>query len=73
MQGSSSYGYGPAGPPYSKMGSIEAQAAIVDQWFGIYAKGWSKPEDVPGMLNAPKATSDPYFVYIANNIRMKQE
>jgi hypothetical protein len=73
IQGSSSYGYGPAGPPYSSMGSIEAKAAIVDQWFGIYAKGWTSPQDVPAMLNTPAATSNQYFTYIANNIRLGQE
>ena len=73
MQGSGTYLYGPAGPPYSSMGSIEARAAIIDQWFGKYTKGWTSIDDVVSKLNSPAATSDPYFMYIANNIRMKQD
>ena len=72
MQGSSTYQYGPAGPPYSSMGSIEAKAAIIDQWFGNHAKGWTSIDDAIDKLNSPAAKSDPYFMYITNNIRMKQ-
>jgi hypothetical protein len=71
MQGSSAYQFGPAGPSYSSF-NIEAQAAIVDHWFGRYAEGWTSIQDLTTKLSAPSATSDPYFVYIANNIRMKQ-
>jgi len=48
------------------------QGAIVDQWFGKYAAGWTSTQDVITKLNTPAAKSDPYFMYIANNIRMKQ-
>jgi hypothetical protein len=71
MQGSSAYNYGPAGPPYSSFG-IEAQAAIVDRWFYRHAAGWISTEDLIQKLNASAAKSDPYFMYIANNIRLGQ-
>lgn len=72
MQGSSAYQYGPAGPSYTKGFNIEAQGAIVDQWFGKYAAGWTSTPDVNTKLNSLAAKSDPYFMYISNNIRMKQ-
>ena len=51
---------------------MEQQAAIVDTWFGTYASQWGSIPEVITMLKDPKATSDPYFHYIANNIRTGQ-
>jgi hypothetical protein len=71
IQGQSAYNVGPAGPPYSDFG-IEAQAVIVDRWFGQYASGWQTMNDVDNKLNSSSAVADPYFGYIANNIRLGQ-
>jgi LGFP repeat len=64
--GQSVYAYGPPGSPWKSFG-LEAQAAIVDQWFG----------GIPA-VNAPLRTSklpmdqsDPYFPYIRDNILAK--
>ena len=59
---------------------IEAQAVIVDHWFGTYASGWQEDDsdnvdkfkDLDKKLNSSSATSDSYFRYIANNIRLGQ-
>jgi hypothetical protein len=59
--GQSVYVYGPPGPPFGDF-NLEAQGAIVDQWFG----GNSTPV-VPN--RTPMDPNDPYFGYIANNIR----
>jgi hypothetical protein len=71
IQGKSAYNVGPAGPPYRDFG-IESQAVIVDRWFGGYAKGWNTMNDVDSKLNSSSALGDPYFGYIANNIRLGQ-
>jgi hypothetical protein len=62
--GASVYQYGPPTTPWEQFG-LEMQGAIVDQWFG----------GIP-TVNAPNrdrmhaaALDDPYFGYIANNIR----
>lgn len=58
--GSDAYKYGPAGQEWSSF-HMEAQAAIVDQWFaGIGARQKGSPMD----------TQSKYFPYISNNIRM---
>jgi hypothetical protein len=59
--GTDVYAYGAAGPPYSSF-NIESQAAIVDQWFG------GNGRNVPG--RTAMNDKDPYFPYVANNIRM---
>ena len=59
--GENVYAYGPPGPPYSAF-NLEAQAAIVDQWFG------GNGSSVPG--RTPMNEQDPYFTYIANNLRL---
>jgi hypothetical protein len=59
--GQSVYVYGPPGPPFDNF-NLEAQGAIVDQWFGGNATA------VVPNRNAMDPT-DPYFGYIANNIR----
>lgn len=68
----SSYHYGPPGTAWSDFG-LEQQGAIVDQWFGRYAWGWSSPQDVIAKLATKEAVTDPYFGYIANNIRLGQK
>jgi hypothetical protein len=62
-QGSKAYLYGPAGPDYTNGFNIEAQAAIVDQWFGATRVGGSTKQ---------MDQSDPYFRYIAYNIWLGQ-
>ena len=55
---SDAYKYGPPGPPWRAFG-LEAQAAIVDDWFGgTFATGPEPPLNKNGR----------YFPYIANNI-----
>jgi hypothetical protein len=71
IQGKSAYNVGAAGPPYRDFG-IESQAVIVDRWFGGYAKDWNTMNDVDSKLNSSSALGDPYFGYIANNIRLGQ-
>jgi hypothetical protein len=66
-----SYNFGPAGRPWSDFG-LEQQAAIVDKWFGKYAGSWNTTEDVIANLSLQQAMQDPYFGYIANNIRLGQ-
>ena len=66
-----SYNFGPAGQPWSDFG-LEQQAAIVDTWFGKYAGSWNTTEDVIANLSLQQAMQDPYFGYIANNIRLGQ-
>ncbi|HEY3291471.1 MAG TPA: hypothetical protein VGK87_15175, partial [Anaerolineae bacterium] len=66
-----SYDYGPAGQAWSDFG-LEQQAAIVDHWFGKFAGMWNTTEDVISNLAAQNAIHDPYFGYIANNIRLGQ-
>jgi hypothetical protein len=66
-----SYVPGPAGQPWSDFG-LEQQAAIVDKWFGAHAKEWNEIEDLITKLDSEAAIRDPYFGYIANNIRLGQ-
>ena len=56
--GRASYRYGPPGPAWSTF-SLEAQAAIVDQWFA--GNTTQQPGD-------PKDPAGPYYGYIRNNI-----
>jgi hypothetical protein len=51
------YVYGPPGPPWRSF-NMEAQGAIVDQWFGGNGK----------QVGTSMNKSSPYFGYIANNI-----
>lgn len=62
LQGSSAYDYGLPGPDFGTF-TIEAQASIVDQWFG---GTW------PGSSGKQMSFDDPYFEYIANNIWLGQ-
>jgi hypothetical protein len=62
--GQNVYEYGPAGPPWSAF-NLEQQGAIVDQWFGgdrLEALG--RPAS-----RAAMDPNDPYFDFIAKNIR----
>lgn len=61
------YTYGPAGPDYSSF-SLEQQAQIVSNWFSSYFTK-DKSDDNYG-LNSQSATSDPYFRYITDNVRV---
>jgi hypothetical protein len=67
-----SYDYGIAEGSWSNFG-LEQQGAIVDQWFGRHAWGWTNLPDVVAKLAAKEAVTDPYFGYIANNIRLGQK
>ena len=58
------YTYGPPGPPWRSFG-MEAQGAIVDQWFG----GSGKQKTLGGKPQGTMNTSSPYFSYILSNIR----
>jgi hypothetical protein len=60
---SAPYTYGPPGPPWSSFG-MEAQAAIVDQWFAGNGKQAKLGDKAQGMMNK----SSPYFGYILSNI-----
>ncbi len=62
--GQSVYQYGPPGPPWSAFG-LEQQGAIVDQWFG-----GNPTAVVPNRTRMDQ--NDPYFGYIANNVRRGQ-
>lgn len=66
-----SYHYSLAGQAWSDFG-LEQQAAIVDQWFGAYADGWTTIENLIGNLATLAAINNPSFGYIANNIRLGQ-
>jgi len=61
--GQSVYAYGPPGSPWSSGSfNLEAQGAIVDQWFaGI--------PTVNTPNRKPRDENDPYFMYIRDNIR----
>ncbi len=72
------YQYGPPTTPWGDF-NLEAQGAIVDQWFGgttvvnapLRYENWvSAPLPPPPVQ--PLAANDPYFGYIANNIRKGQ-
>ena len=53
------YYYGPPGQPWSSF-NMEAQGAIVDQWFG--GNGRQAPPEM--------SPDSPYFGYINNNLRL---
>src|SRR5262249_7424711 len=59
--GQSVYQYGPPGGPWHEFG-LEAQGAIVDQWFGGVPTAV-----VPNRKQMDNA--DPYYTYILNNIQ----
>lgn len=60
--GQSVYQYGPPGSKWSDYG-LEAQGAIVDQWFG------GNPTAAVPNRSRGMDTSDPYYTYILNNIQ----
>lgn len=66
-----SYDFGPAGQAWSDFG-LEQQAAIVDCWFQKYSGTWNTIEKLAANLSTQEAIRDPYFAYIANNIRLGQ-
>jgi hypothetical protein len=59
-----------AGVEGSGVGVEGESAAVVDRWFGTYGFGWTSPADLKTRLDSQKALQDPYFHYIANNIRL---
>jgi len=68
IEGSESYQYGPPGPPWYSGFGQEAQASLVCEWFA--------GRDDMAIVRMPGRPAqderDPYFPYIANNIRMAQ-
>ncbi|MBV9251046.1 MAG: hypothetical protein JO227_17580 [Acetobacteraceae bacterium] len=62
--GQNVYDYGAPGAPWSAF-NLEQQGAIVDQWFG----GNRRETVNRPASHAPMDQNDPYFTYIANNIR----
>ena len=58
VTGPAAYTYGPPGPAWSSF-NLEAQAAIIDQWFA------GDTDTQPG---GPLNTASPYYPYIRNNI-----
>ena len=48
----------------------ESQGAVVDKWFQTYATGWIDLRHLELLLTSRKALQDPYFHYIAENIRL---
>jgi hypothetical protein len=68
LGGHANYTYGPPGPAWSEFG-LEGQATVVDEWFA----GTITRAATPLPTRRPKMNpADPYFGYIANNIRMAQ-
>jgi hypothetical protein len=64
--GHDAYKYGPPGPPWSSFG-VEAQASMVDEWFGANGKQGPPPRETPKPMNPDSI----YFGYIENEIRAK--
>jgi hypothetical protein len=60
--GQAAYHYGRPGPPWSSF-NMEAQAAIVDQWFAGTTP--PPPGQKPWKMQDP---ANPYYGYIANSI-----
>ena len=72
ISGGTSYTPGPSDGDWSSDFGSEQQAAVVDHWFGNYGRGWTSTADLNAKLATQDAMKDPYFHYIANNIRLKQ-
>jgi hypothetical protein len=70
VTGGASYVPGPSDGKWPDDFGLEQQAAVVDRWFGMYAYGWTDVADMKNKLNSQAALKDPYFHYIANNIRL---
>jgi hypothetical protein len=71
LAGQAAYHYGPPGPPWGKFG-LEQQATIVEEW-SVGTEGRATVTPIPGRDASPPAgmqEGDPYFGYIADNIRM---
>ena len=65
-EGDDAYIYGPPGPPWSSFG-VEAQASVVDQWFGANGRQSPPEKETPRPMNPDSI----YFGYIDNDIRAK--
>lgn len=77
LNDSASYTYGPPGPGFSTFG-LEAQASLVDEWFAgtqlmasTTVPGRPRTDEAPGAAHRMNP-DDPYFHYIANNIRLRE-
>lgn len=66
------YDVGPPGQQWGDYG-LEQQGALVDHWFGKYASGWTDHNDLVARLSTAAAIADPFFRYIADNIRLAQD
>ena len=64
--GGNPYKYGPAGPPWGGLSgfNLEAQGAIVDQWFAGNGSA--------GTTGRPMDKNSPYWGYISNNVLLGQ-
>lgn len=63
------YEYGPAGPVFADLG-IEQQAQIVCDWYGRHVN-WAQTSGYQATgLDTQTALNDPYYRYIAGNIRV---
>lgn len=72
LTGGASYTPGPADGDWHSDFGLEQQAAVVDRWFGAYGMGWANLDDLRAKLSTQPAMKDPYFHYIANNIRLAE-
>jgi hypothetical protein len=72
VSGGASYTPGPADGNWGSDFGLEQQAAVVDKWFGQYGRGWTSTADLRTKLATQPAMKDPYFHYIANNIRLAE-
>lgn len=65
--GGNPYTYGPAGTDYSSL-NLEQQAQTVSDWFTRHFTKDNPTENYG--LNSAAATSDPYFRYVTDNVRV---
>ena len=70
LAGKSAYRYGPPGPPFRKFG-LEQQPTLVEEW-AVGTQGRATVPITGRAMNPPVGMqeNDPYFAYVANNIRM---
>ncbi len=72
VSGGASYDPGSPDGDWGSDFGLEQQARVVDRWFGKHAFGWTSIADLRTSLSTQDAMKDPYFHYIANNIRLAQ-
>lgn len=66
---SGEYRYGPPGPAFSAFG-LEGQGRVGDEWFSGRASRATTTPIAGRSLAKPASQNDPYFRYIAENIRL---